>query len=165
MESPVGGHTYIMSIERWSCNCGQQKYHLQHLCKHLVQAVPPPPLAFWQQVIHQQASLLYHHPALIPSDEDGVDSINGSYPNPDDGSITDGDDHVWMGDPDVLMKGEWRDFDIQGMLGKWPQTMMLTSVGDGLSSSAEQDLIEVNELLNDPEDSDLEHEVCQLACS
>jgi hypothetical protein len=101
---------------------------------------------------------------LIPRDEDldGRDGVSsGSYYDPDDGSITDGDDHVWIGDPDVLMGGEWRDFDIQGMLGKRSRSVMSTSVGDGLSSSAEVDMNEVHEQLNDPEDSDLEHEVCQ----
>ena len=85
----------------------------------------------------------------------------GSYYDPDDGSITDGDDHVWIGDPDVLMGGDWRDFDIQGMLGKRSRSVMSTSVGDGLSSSAELDMNEVHEQLNDPEDSDHEDEVCQ----
>ena len=86
----------------------------------------------------------------------------GSYYNPDDGSITEGDDHVWIGDPDVLRSREWMDFDIQGMLGKRSRSVMSTSVGDGLSSSAEQDMNEVYEQLNDPEDSDLEHEVFQI---
>ena len=167
VEVPVSGRKYITSIEEWTCNCGQQKYHPQHLCKHLVQIVPPPPLIFWRQVIRRRAAPLYRHPALIPIDEnldgrDGVSSsIYGSFHNPDDGSITDGDDHVWLGDPDVLTSGEWRDFDIQGMLGKRSRSVMLTSVGDGLSSSAEQDMIEVHEQLNDPEDSDLENEVSQ----
>jgi hypothetical protein len=164
VEVPASGCKYITRIEEWSCNCGQQKYHPQHLCKHLVQAVPPPPLTFWRQVIRRRAAPLYRHPALIPKDEDsdGHDGgMYGSYYNPDDGSITDGDDHVWIGDPDVLMSGEWRDFDIQGMLGKRPRSVMSTSVGDGLSSSAEQDMNEIHEQLNDPEDSDLEHEVCQ----
>ena len=103
---------------------------------------------------------------MIPRDEDGHDGVSsgmyGTYYSPDDGSITDGDDHVWIGDPGVLMSGEWRDFDIQGMLGKQPRSVMSTSVGDGLSSSAEQDMNEIHEQLNDPEDSDLEHEVCQI---
>ena len=47
VDAPASGRKYITSIEEWSCNCGQQKYHPQHLCKHLVQAVSPPPLIFW----------------------------------------------------------------------------------------------------------------------
>ena len=47
VEVPASGRKYITSIEEWSCNCGQQKYHPQHLCKHLVQAVLPPPMTFW----------------------------------------------------------------------------------------------------------------------
>jgi hypothetical protein len=42
---------------------------------------------------------------------------------------------------------------------------MSSSVGDELSSSAEQELDEVRDLLNDPEDSDLEDEVCQQSNS
>ncbi|KAF8233460.1 hypothetical protein L208DRAFT_1266739, partial [Tricholoma matsutake] len=87
---------------------GQQKHHPQHLCKHLVQAVPPPPLTFWRQVIRRRVSPLYCH-ALIPIDEDGAD-VDGPYHNPDDGSITD-DGHVWVGNPDTLMNGEWRNFE------------------------------------------------------
>ena len=166
VDAPASGRKYITSIEEWSCNCGQQKYHPQHLCKHLVQAVSPPPLIFWRQVIRRRAAPLYRHPVLIPRDEDGHDGVSsgmyGTYYSPDDGSITDGDDHVWIGDPGVLMSGEWRGFDIQGMLGKRPRSVMSTSVGDGLSSSAEQDMNEIHEQLNDPEDSDLEHEVCQI---
>ena len=163
----ISSHKYITSIEKWTCNCGQQKYHPQHLCKHLVQMVPPPPLTFWRQIIRRRTAPLYRHPVLIPRDEDldGCDGVssgtNGSYYNPDDGSITDGDDHVWIGDPDVLMSGEWRDFDIQQILGKRSRSVMSTSVGDGLSSSAEQDMNEIHEQLNDPDESDLEHEVCQ----
>ena len=160
---PVSERKYITSIEEWTCNCGQQKYHPQHLCKHLVQMVSPPPLNFWRQIIRRRAVPLYRHPALIPrlGDEELDWVFSGSFYDPDDGSITDGDDHVWIGDPDVLMGGEWRDFDIEGMLGKRSRSVMSTSVGDGLSSSAEQDMNEIHEQFNDPDDSDLEHEVCQ----
>ena len=46
---------------------------------------------------------------LIPKDEDGFSSdMYGSYYNLDGGSITNGDDLAWIGDPDVMMSGEWR---------------------------------------------------------
>ena len=48
----VHGHSkYITSIEEWTCNCSQQKYHPQHLCEHPVQAVPRLPSTFWRQII------------------------------------------------------------------------------------------------------------------
>ena len=82
------------------------------------------------------------------------------YPNTDEGSITDGDDHVWLGNPEALVEGQWRDFDIEGMLGKRPRSVMSMSTGVW-SSSAELDMEEVLGLVdtNDESDSDLE-EVC-----
>ena len=47
------------------------------------------------------------------------------------------------------------------MLGKRSRIVMSTSVGDELLSSAEQVVIEVHEQLKDPEDSNLENEVCR----
>ncbi|KAI9508958.1 hypothetical protein F5148DRAFT_951352, partial [Russula earlei] len=74
---------------------GQQKYHSQHLCKHLVQSVQPPPMHFWCKVVH---CYIYHHPALVSD----IEVTDVEHPDPNEGSITDGDDHVWMGNPDML---------------------------------------------------------------
>ena len=82
------------------------------------------------------------------------------HPDPDEGSITEGDDHVWMGNPDMLVEGQWREFDIEGMLGKRPRSVMSMSTEE-LSSSAEHDMEEVQRLLNDGDESDLEEEVRQ----
>lgn len=165
-EVEVSENTYITDITTWTCNCGQQKYHSQHLCKHLVQAVPPPPMRFWRQVVRRRTSPLYHHPALVSFHADGMDE----YASPDEGSITDGDDHVWLGNPKALVDGQWRDFDIDGMLRKRPRSVMSMSTG-GWSSTAEHDMEEVLGLvdtsrhgvsdLKDESDSDLE-EVSQL---
>ena len=150
-------NTYITDVTTWTCNCGQQKYQSQHLCKHLVQAVPPPPIHFWRQVVRRRISPLYHHPAIVSFDANGKDK----YANPDEGSITDGDDHVWLGNPQALVDGQWRDFDLEGMLRKRPRSVMSSSAG-GWSSSAEHDMEEVLGLVDskNESDSDLE-EVCQ----
>jgi len=123
--------------------------------------VPPPPLLFWRQVVRRRITPLYRHPALVPRNAEGLPATEVEFCDPDDSSITEGDDHVWLGNLDILIDGGWREFDVQGMLGKRPPSVMSTSVGDGLSSSAEQDMEEVHEQLNDPEDSNLENEVCQ----
>jgi hypothetical protein len=130
----------------------------KHLCKHLVQAVPPPPIHFWRQVVRRRTSPLYRHPALVSFHADGMDM----YTNPDEESITEGYDHVWLGNPgpNTLVDGHWRDFDIEGMLRKRPPSAMSVSAG-GWSSSAGHDMEEVLGLVDikDESDSDLE-EVC-----
>ncbi|KAI0291347.1 hypothetical protein B0F90DRAFT_1649621, partial [Multifurca ochricompacta] len=85
-----------------------QKYHSQHLCKHLVQSVQPPPMHFWCQVVCHHILPLYCHPALVSNingmEIEHVDTPT-EHPDLDEGSITDGDDHVWMGNPDMLVEG------------------------------------------------------------
>ncbi|KAH7904418.1 hypothetical protein BJ138DRAFT_1019167 [Hygrophoropsis aurantiaca] len=101
----------------WTCNCGSQKYNAYHICKHLVQAVPRVPASFFHQVVRRRTKPLYRHPALCSS------TISNS-PNPamlPDGSITDGDDHIWTGDKKVLEGGGgWRDLERKAdvILGK-----------------------------------------------
>ncbi|RDX42199.1 hypothetical protein OH76DRAFT_1320566, partial [Lentinus brumalis] len=75
---------------------GAQKYHPHHLCKHLVQAVPDPlPIKFWRDIYRRRTTPLYRHPDVQSSDSE---NSTEPYPNADDGTITDGDDHVWLGD-------------------------------------------------------------------
>ena len=64
-EVEVSENTYVTDVTMWTCNCRHQKYHSQHLCKHLMQAVPPPPIHFWRQVVCHRSLPLYHHPALV----------------------------------------------------------------------------------------------------
>jgi hypothetical protein len=104
-EVPISGRTYATDVAAWTCNCGQQKYHRHYLCKHLVQAVPSPPILFWRQVIRRRVSPLYRHPALVPKDEDGLANMEVECADPDEGSITDGDDHVWLGNPTKMENG------------------------------------------------------------
>lgn len=91
--------TYETNVKDWTCTCGQQKYDCHHLCKHLVQAVAPPPLRFWREVRQRQVVPLYRHPNLVASGEN-----EGGYIEPD-GVITDGDDGEWSGDKSVLEGG------------------------------------------------------------
>ena len=158
-EMEVKENTYVTDATTWTCNCGQQKYHSQHLCKHLVQAAPPLPIHFWRQVVRRRTSPLYRHPALVSFHAVGMDV----HADPDEGSITDGDDHVWLGNPEALVDGQWRDFDIEGMLRKWPRSVMSVSTGAAWSSSAEYDMEEVQGLVHTKDESDSDsEEVCQL---
>jgi hypothetical protein len=55
---------------------------------------------FWCQVVHHHISPLYCHPALVSD----IEVMDIEHPDPDEGSITNGDDHVWMGNPDLLVE-------------------------------------------------------------
>ncbi|KAI0799759.1 hypothetical protein BC629DRAFT_1611780 [Irpex lacteus] len=46
---PIKG-TYITDTDKWTCDCGTQKYHAYLLCKHLVQAVGQVPTWWWSRV-------------------------------------------------------------------------------------------------------------------
>lgn len=110
-ELPVSGRQYNIDLESFICDCGRQKYQAHHLCKHLVQAVTRPlEPRFWRQVIRRRTTPLYRHPHLLPA--------GASYHDPDDGRITDGDDHVWLGDKDILSGGRWRDIASDPVTGK-----------------------------------------------
>ncbi|TBU40258.1 hypothetical protein BD309DRAFT_845341, partial [Dichomitus squalens] len=74
---------------------GQQKYHPQHLCKHLVQAIEFPSSKFFHQIYRRRTAPIYRHPELRDRTES---SLGAGFLDADDGSITDGDDHVWLGD-------------------------------------------------------------------
>ncbi|KAF8959415.1 hypothetical protein BDZ97DRAFT_1637568, partial [Flammula alnicola] len=87
---------------------GRQKYDCHHLCKHLVQAVPAPPIRFWREVHRRRVLPLYEHPALVQKiDNNGSNGGTslaaefGEYVEPS-GDITDGDDRVWSGDRKIL---------------------------------------------------------------
>ena len=111
---------------------------------------------FWRQVVRRRTLPLYRHPALVSD----IEAMDVEHPDPDEGSITEGDDHVWMGNPDMLVEGQWREFDLEGMLGKRPWSVISMSTEE-LSSPAEHDMEEVQRLLNDGDESDLEEEVHQ----
>ncbi|KAI0753624.1 hypothetical protein C8Q74DRAFT_1162808, partial [Fomes fomentarius] len=79
---------------------GSQKYHPHHLCKHLVQAVALPPAKFWLQVYRRRTIPIYRHPVL--RDITQPNATTATYHDADDGTISDGDDHVWLGDREQL---------------------------------------------------------------
>ncbi|KAG6806274.1 hypothetical protein H0H92_011959, partial [Tricholoma furcatifolium] len=87
--------------KHFTCTCGRQKYDAHLLCKHLVQLVGRPSGRFWSQVIRRRTLPFYRHPEIKAKDQgSSLDSDTLS-----DGGITDGDDHEWKGDSDVLMGG------------------------------------------------------------
>ncbi|KAJ7582034.1 hypothetical protein C8J56DRAFT_727605, partial [Mycena floridula] len=98
MKVSVSGKEYTTDTVTWTCNCGQQKYNMHHLCKHLVRAVPAPSIKFWQQVSRRRTSPLYRHPELQRRENGDL----GEYIEPNGGNITDGDDQVWTGDAEML---------------------------------------------------------------
>ncbi|KAJ7191824.1 hypothetical protein B0H12DRAFT_1004452, partial [Mycena haematopus] len=106
---------YAVDIERWTCSCGHQKYNAHHLCKHLVQAVPPPSVNFWVEINRRRTMPLYRHPELHSKDEP-----RGEFDEFEDGCVTDGDDQVWTGDKSMLSGGLWRKLaeDAGTILGK-----------------------------------------------
>ncbi|EJD54252.1 hypothetical protein AURDEDRAFT_94855 [Auricularia subglabra TFB-10046 SS5] len=93
---PIKG-AYSTSVAHWQCNCGAQKYSPFLLCKHLVQAVPDPPAKFFQVVFRRRTTPFYRHPALHH-----IGEVPEEFNDPDDGAVTDGDDHVWIGNPETL---------------------------------------------------------------
>jgi hypothetical protein len=85
----VSGREYETDVKRFTCNCGRQKYDSHHLCKHLVQRIPEPPMAFWQQVIRRRTMPIYRHPCLVDKTLPATscdESVMWTY------SIADGDD-------------------------------------------------------------------------
>ncbi|KAJ7046236.1 hypothetical protein C8F04DRAFT_1024649, partial [Mycena alexandri] len=102
---------YITCIVTWTCTCPGFKYNACLLCKHLVQAVGDVPPIFFIQVVRRRTVPFYHHKALTGAD----------YVTAGDGSISDGDDNTWSGDPESLRGGGgWADFDFHStvLLGK-----------------------------------------------
>jgi hypothetical protein len=94
---------YNTNVSTWTCNCGQQKYNRHCLCKHLVQAVGLPSPRFFQHVIRRRKCPIYRHPELVPHGDPPCE-----YGDIDDGSITDGDDQIYLGNPNQLTGGQWR---------------------------------------------------------
>ncbi|KAG6858141.1 hypothetical protein C0995_002320, partial [Termitomyces sp. Mi166 len=90
--------------------------HLVQAFQHLVQAFQHPPSLFFSQVIRRRVLPIYQHPKLkLKNTEDSPFTFNDF-----DGSITDGDDHIWSGDQDILRGGGgWRQLAGSfGVLGK-----------------------------------------------
>lgn len=134
----VSSRTYTVNIPSWTCNCGAQKIHPHHLCKHLVQAVGQNmPVRFWREVYRRRSLPLYQHPALT-SPHAGNRNF---HTDPDKGSITEGDDHVYLGDEAILQNREWRD--LEGGLventRKRPRSGSTSSVDTELGATTEEE--------------------------
>jgi hypothetical protein len=115
----------------------------------LVQAVPPVPPNFFHQVVRRRTVPLYQHPALRP-----VCDINViiDWLNPNAGSITDGDNHVWLGDKTTLSDGKWRGLiedEPMFPLRKWK-----ASIVSETSSGLDNDGLEGNVSGSDRENED-----------
>lgn len=91
----VSGREYKTDVLRWQCSCGAQELDAHHICKHLVQAVPTPEPKFFTEVVRRRTVPLYRHRCLHPL------GVVQEY-SPQDGSVSDGDDHEYLGRTDVL---------------------------------------------------------------
>lgn len=142
---PITDHDYHTDILSWTCHCGQQKYNPYLLCKHLVQAIGKPPINFWSEVCRRRTLPIYHHPSFFKD--------MTSYCDPDDGTITEGDDQVYLGDTKVLASREWQDFEggIPSILGKRARSRSVAA-----SSSHASDM---EDTIYNPYDSDDEEMV------
>lgn len=104
----VSGKEYIVNVEKWLCTCGHQKYDPHHLCKHLVQAVPNPSAKFFTTIWRRRTVPIYRHRELVPCNADAF-GPSATW-HVDEGSVTDGDDHLCLGDTEVLRgNGGWKD--------------------------------------------------------
>ncbi|KAJ7823081.1 hypothetical protein B0H14DRAFT_3088937 [Mycena olivaceomarginata] len=115
MKRNLSGKQYQTIVDAWTCTCGRQKFDPHHLCKHLVQAVPPPSANFWVEIRRRRTMPLYRHPELHEKDK-----LPGEYE--EGGNVTDGDDDVWSGNKESLANGEWRKLK-SVVLGKRPREM------------------------------------------
>ena len=70
---------------------------------------------------------------------DGQPRAEQGYADPDDGCITDGDDHVWTGNPEVLRGGGWKDFDTVGLGKRTREERSQDRMEDRSSSPAHSD--------------------------
>ncbi|KAG6819142.1 hypothetical protein H0H93_014943 [Arthromyces matolae] len=103
LERKVSNKVYQISIKDFTCSCGRQKYDAHLLCKHLVQSIELPSTRFWCQVIRRRTLPFYHHKELKP--KEGSSSGSDADDAHVDGGITDGDDHEWTGDAEILEGG------------------------------------------------------------
>lgn len=86
------------------------------------------------------------------------------YVDPDDGSITDGDDHVWVGNPEILRGGGgWRDFDMVGLGRRMREDH--SKEREGCSSSPADSELGCMAVQYGDKDAMLNEEICNLIYS
>ncbi|KAJ7193585.1 hypothetical protein GGX14DRAFT_337576, partial [Mycena pura] len=101
-ERSLGTHIYQTDVQRWICNCGQQKYNPYLLCKHLVQALAPPPPNFFTEVVRRRVIPFYYHASL--KFKDGT-----ALPEPDlTRSVSNGDPIETITDSTLVQQGAKR---------------------------------------------------------
>lgn len=106
----TSGRSYNTNVEQWTCDCGRQKYSAYCICKHLVQAVPNPSAKFWIQLSRRRTLPIYQHPELH-----AIDQPSPPFRDPDAGTISEGDDQNFLGDPEMLSSGEaWQNLVLNG---------------------------------------------------
>ncbi|KAG8894884.1 hypothetical protein FRB99_000926 [Tulasnella sp. 403] len=147
---------YAINTHKWQCNCGGQATDTHHLCKHLVQAVAPPPPKFFSEVVHRRTVPLYHHPLLGQLGNNPL-SYSASF----DGSIMDGDDHDGISSKEELARARMEDGKgwVSVLSGEvWAEggtakrkcvAEESDSDGQGRGSKLRMDVIEVSELVDD----------------
>ncbi|KAF8171142.1 hypothetical protein BJ912DRAFT_1025204 [Pholiota molesta] len=113
-EKELGTTKYITNVSAWTCTCGRQKYDCHHLCKHLVQSVPPPPTKFWGEIRRRRVRPLYQHPALQARNPGPENEQSNELEMA--GTITDGDDYeISPGNKSILRGGGgWRELELHG---------------------------------------------------
>jgi len=89
-----------------------------------------------REFLSRRTMPLYQHSALHPL-LDGCDI--GDMVMLDAGSITDGDDHVWLGDEQLLMGGNWQELCEHPMLllGKWKASTLTDAASLGPDDATE----------------------------
>lgn len=119
----LGGPQY--HVAQWTCDCGRQKYSAYCICKHLVQAVPKLSAKFWIQISRRRTIPIYQHLELHAHGQP-----RPPFRDPDAGTISEGDDQNFLGDPEMLMRGEaW-----QNMVLRGPQELERSKRGRSWSS-------------------------------
>jgi len=96
----LGSKQYETHIDKWTCNCGHQKVRPPiTYVKHLVQAVPKPNSMFWSQLFDGEHYPSTDIPELIANGWWYLLQILQM------ARVSDGDDHIWLGDKSVLRGG------------------------------------------------------------
>ena len=68
LDKPVKGQ-YDTKVDKWTCSCGEQKYHSYLLCKHLIKEVPRPHAEWWATVVRRHTPPFYDIRDLLPLDD------------------------------------------------------------------------------------------------
>lgn len=155
----TSGRSYNTNVAQWTCDCGRQKYSAYCICKHLVQAVPKPSAKFWIQISRRRTVPIYQHPELH--------AHGGTHPafrDPDAGTISEGDDQNFLGNPEMLTRGEdWQNMVLQGPqeLERSKRGRSWSSGNQSIPSASASDYEDASRAETEAEQAD-EDEVCHF---